>query len=88
MVVAAHPLAGAPATTRSAGRDALDAAIATELVLAGEPQSSGLGVVDSCCTTPRATRSSKPTRPGDRARGREAGRFLGADGRPLDWPDA
>src|SRR6267154_2660996 len=91
MVVAAHPLAaraGVDAIRR--GGSAVDAAIAVELVLGlVEPQSSGLGgggfllhytardaklgAYDGRETAPAA---AKP------------GRFLGADGRPLDWPDA
>src|SRR6266704_4770765 len=91
MVVAAHPLAaraGYDAIRR--GGSAVDAAIATELVLnLVEPQSSGIGgggfllhyaardakleAYDGRETAPAA---AKP------------GRFLGADGRPLDWPAA
>jgi gamma-glutamyltranspeptidase/glutathione hydrolase len=91
MVVAAHPLAaraGYDAIRR--GGSALDAAIATELVLnLVEPQSSGIGgggfllhyaargakleAYDGRETAPAA---AKP------------GRFLGADGKPLDWPAA
>jgi gamma-glutamyltranspeptidase/glutathione hydrolase len=91
MVVAAHPLAaraGYDAIRR--GGSAVDAAIAAQLVLnLVEPQSSGIGgggfllhyaareakleAYDGRETAPAA---AKP------------GRFLGADGRPLDWPAA
>jgi gamma-glutamyltranspeptidase / glutathione hydrolase len=91
MVVAAHPLAaraGYDAIRR--GGSAIDAAIAVELVLnLVEPQSSGIGgggfllhyaardarleAYDGRETAPAA---AKP------------GRFLGADGRPLEWPAA
>jgi gamma-glutamyltranspeptidase/glutathione hydrolase len=91
MVVAAHPLAaraGYDAIRR--GGSAVDAAIATELVLGlVEPQSSGLGgggfllhyaardaKLEAYDGRETAPASAKP------------GRFLGADGRPLDWPDA
>jgi gamma-glutamyltranspeptidase/glutathione hydrolase len=91
MVVAAHPLAaraGYDAIRR--GGNALDAAIAAQLVLnLVEPQSSGIGgggfllhyaagegklsAYDGRETAPA---SAKPER------------FLGANGRPLDWPAA
>src|SRR5712691_10733690 len=91
MVVAAHPLAaraGYDAIRR--GGSAVDAAIATQLVLnLVEPQSSGIGgggfllhyaareaKLESYDGRETAPASAKP------------GRFLGADGRPLDWPDA
>src|SRR5256885_9830881 len=91
MVVAAHPLAArAGYDAIREGGSALDAAIAAELVLGlVEPQSSGLGggafllhysardakleAYDGRETTPA---SATPER------------FLGADRRPLDWPDA
>ena len=91
MVVAANPLAArAGYDVLKRGGSALDAAIATELVLnLVEPQSSGIGgggfllhfsardgrlqAYDGRETAPAA---AKP------------GRFLGADGKPLDWPDA
>src|SRR5258707_13675419 len=91
MVVAAHPLAArAGYDAIRQGGSAVDAAIATELVLnLVEPQSSGIGgggflrhytardakleTYDGRETAPAA---AKPER------------FLGADGRPLDWPDA
>jgi len=89
MVVAAHPLAaraGYDAIRR--GGSAVDAALAAQLVLnLVEPQSSGIGgggfllhyaareakleAYDGRETAPAA---AKP------------GRFLGSDGRPLDWP--
>ena len=91
MVVAAHPLAaraGYEALAR--GGSAVDAAIAAELVLnLVEPQSSGVGgggfllhysardgglrAYDGRETAPAAARPE---------------RFLGAGGKPLDWPDA
>src|SRR5882672_2731621 len=91
MVVAAHPLAsraGYDAIRR--GGNALDAAITAQLVLnLVEPQSSGIGgggfllhyaardgklsAYDGRETAPA---SAKPER------------FLGTDGRPLDWPAA
>jgi gamma-glutamyltranspeptidase/glutathione hydrolase len=91
MVVAANPLAArAGYDVLKRGGSALDAAIATELVLnLVEPQSSGIGggafllhysardgglqAYDGRETAPAA---AKP------------GRFLGTDGKPLDWPDA
>jgi gamma-glutamyltranspeptidase/glutathione hydrolase len=91
MVVAAHPLAArAGVDVLKRGGSAVDAAIAAELVLGlVEPQSSGLGggafllhyaagggrleAYDGRETAPAA---AKP------------GRFLGADGKALDWPAA
>ena len=91
MVVAAHPLAAqAGYDVLRRGGSAVDAAIAAELVLnLVEPQSSGIGgggfllhyaardgrleAYDGRETAPAAARP---------------GRFLGANGRPLDWPDA
>src|SRR5258708_24064456 len=91
MGVAAHPLAArAGYDAIRQGGSAVDAAIATQLVLGlVAPQSSGLGgggfllhyaardakleAYDGRETAPAA---AKPER------------FLGADGRPLDWPDA
>jgi len=91
MVVAAHPLAaraGYDAIRR--GGSAVDAAIATELVLnLVEPQSSGIG--GGAFLLHYAAREAKL----EAYDGREAapaaarpGRFLGADGRPLEWPAA
>src|SRR6266581_729023 len=91
MVVAAHPLAaraGYDAIRR--GVSVFDAAIAVELVLGlVEPQSSGLG--GGGFLLHYAAREAKleaydgrETAPA----GAKPGRFLGADGRPLDWPDA
>ncbi len=91
MVVAAHPLAArAGYDAIRSGGSALDAAIAVELVLGlVEPQSSGLGgggfllhyaardaKLEAYDGRETAPASAKP------------GRFLGADRRPLDWPDA
>jgi gamma-glutamyltranspeptidase/glutathione hydrolase len=91
MVVAANPLAArAGYEILKRGGSALDAAIATELVLnLVEPQSSGIGggafllsyaaryaeleAYDGRETAPAA---AKPER------------FLGANGKALDWPDA
>ena len=91
MVVAAHPLAArAGYDVLRKGGSAVDAAIAAELVLnLVEPQSSGIGgggfllhyaardgkleAYDGRETAPAAARPE---------------RFLGADGKPLDWPAA
>jgi gamma-glutamyltranspeptidase/glutathione hydrolase len=91
MVVAAHPLAAqAGYDVLGRGGSAVDAAIAAELVLnLVEPQSSGVGgggfllhyaaregrleAYDGRETAPAAARP---------------GRFLGANGKPLDWSDA
>jgi gamma-glutamyltranspeptidase / glutathione hydrolase len=91
MIVAAHPLAArAGVDVLKRGGSAVDAAIAAELVLGlVEPQSSGLGggafllhyaagggrleAYDGRETAPAAARP---------------GRFLGADGKALDWPAA
>jgi len=91
MVVAAHPLAaraGYDAIRR--GGTAVDAAIATELVLnLVEPQSSGIG--GGGFLLHYAAREAKL----EAYDGREMaparakpGRFLGTDGKPLDWPAA
>src|SRR5438034_1288546 len=91
MVVAAHPLAaraGYDAIRR--GGTAVDAAIAVELVLGlVEPQSSGLGggaflLHFSARDAKLEAYDGRETAPARAA----PGRFLGADGRPLDWPDA
>jgi len=91
MVVAAHPLAArAGVDAIRSGGSALDAAIAVELVLGlVEPQSSGLG--GGAFLLHYAARDAKL----EAYDGRETapasakpGRFIGADGRPLDWPDA
>src|SRR5216117_679529 len=91
MVVAAHPLAaraGYDAIRR--GGTALDAAIALELVLGlVEPQSSGLGggaflLHYSARDAKLEAYDGRETAPARAA----PGRFLGVDGRPLDWPDA
>jgi len=91
MVVAAHPLAAqAGYDVLGRGGGAVDAAIAAELVLnLVEPQSSGIGgggfllhytardgrleAYDGRETAPAAA---------------QPGRFLGANGKPLDWSDA
>ncbi|TMH34852.1 MAG: gamma-glutamyltransferase, partial [Betaproteobacteria bacterium] len=91
MVVAAHPLAaraGYDAIRR--GGSAVDAAIATQLVLnLVEPQSSGIG--GGGFLLHYAAREAKL----EAYDGRETaparakpGRFLGTDGKPLDWPAA
>src|SRR6266850_608772 len=91
MVVAANPLAaraGYDAIRR--GGSAVDAAIAVELVLGlVEPQSSGLGgggflLHYSARDAKLETYDGRETAPASA----KPGRFLGADGRPLDWPDA
>src|SRR2546428_2073044 len=91
MVVAAHPLAArAGVDAIRSGGSAVDAAIAVELVLGlVEPQSSGLG--GGAFLLHYAARDAKL----EAYDGRETapasakpGRFLGADGRPLAWPDA
>src|SRR5438876_1397659 len=91
MVVAAHPLAaraGVDAIRR--GGSAVDAAIAVELVLGlVEPQSSGLG--GGAFLLHYAARDAKLGAYDGRETAPAAakpGRFLGADGRPLDWPAA
>src|SRR5258707_8395175 len=91
MVVAAHPLAaraGYDAIRR--GGSALDAAIATELVLGlVEPQSSGLG--GGGFLLHYAARDAKLEAYDGRETAPAAAkpeRFRGADGRPLDWADA
>ena len=91
MVVAAHALAaraGYDAIRR--GGSAVDAAIATQLVLnLVEPQSSGIG--GGGFLLHYAAREAKL----EAYDGRETaparakpGRFLGTDGKPLDWPAA
>jgi gamma-glutamyltranspeptidase/glutathione hydrolase len=91
MVVAAHPLAArAGADILKRGGSALDAAIATELVLnLVEPQSSGIG--GGAFLLHFAARAGRL----DAYDGRETApaaarpeRFLAASGKPLDWPEA
>ncbi len=91
MVVAAHPLAArAGYDILKRGDNAVDAAIATQLVLnLVEPQSSGIG--GGGFLLHYAARDGKLSA----YDGREAApaaakpdRFLGANGRPLDWPAA
>src|SRR5258705_9238454 len=91
MVVAAHPLAArAGYDAIRQGGTAVDAAIATELVLnLVEPQSSGIGGGGFLLHyTPRDAKlesyDGRETAPA----AAKPGRFLGADGRPLDWPVA
>src|SRR5258707_2961764 len=91
MVVAAHPLAArAGYDAIRQGGSAVAAAMAVALVRGGlEPQSSGVG--GGAFLLHYAARDAKleayegrETAPA----GANPGRFLGADGRPLDWPDA
>src|SRR5207249_2365648 len=91
MVVAAHSLAaraGYDAIRR--GGSAVDAAIAVELVLGlVEPQSSGLGgggflLHYSASEAKLEAYDGRETAPASAT----PERFLGAEGRPLDWPDA
>src|SRR5258708_286258 len=91
MVVAAHPLAAhAGYDAIRQGGSAVDAAIAVELVLGlVEPQSSGLGgggflLHYAARDAKLETYDGRETAPA----AAKPGRFLGADGRPLDWPDA
>src|SRR5882762_1708033 len=91
MVVAAHPLAArAGYDAIRQGGSAVDAAIATELVLnLVEPQSSGIGgggflLHYSARDAKLETYDGRETAPA----AAKPGRFLGADGRPLDWPEA
>src|SRR6267154_1516553 len=91
MVVAAHPLAArAGYDAIRQGGSAVDAAIATELVLnLVEPQSSGIGgggflLHYAARDAKLETYDGRETAPA----AAKPGRFLGADGRPLDWPDA
>ena len=91
MVVAAHPLAArAGYDTLRRGGSAVDAAIATQLVLnLVEPQSSGIGgggfLLHYAARDGRLRaydgRETAPAAAGPR-------RFLGPNGRPLEWPDA
>src|SRR5712691_7551883 len=91
MVVAAHPLAaraGYDAIHR--GGSAVDAAIATQLVLnLVEPQSSGIGgggflLHYAACEAKLEAYVGRETAPA----AAKPDRFLGANGRPLDWPAA
>src|SRR5947208_9983716 len=91
MVVAAHPLAArAGYDAIREGGSALDAAIAVELVLGlVEPQSSGVG--GGAFLLHYSARDAKlEAYDGRETAPASAGpeRFLGADRRPLDWPDA
>jgi gamma-glutamyltranspeptidase/glutathione hydrolase len=91
MVVAAHPLAArAGYDVIRRGGSAVDAAIATELVLGlVEPQSSGLG--GGGFLLHYAARDAKLEAYDGRETAPAAAkpnRFLGANGQPLDWPAA
>ena len=91
MVVAAHPLAArAGYDILKRGGSAVDAAIATQLVLnLVEPQSSGIG--GGGFLLHYAAREGKLSAYDGRETapaGAKPGRFLGANGRPLDWPAA
>ncbi|HYT86622.1 MAG TPA: gamma-glutamyltransferase, partial [Burkholderiales bacterium] len=91
MVVAAHPLAArAGYDILKRGGSAVDAAIATQLVLnLVEPQSSGIG--GGGFLLHYAAREEKLSAYDGRETAPAAAkpdRFLGANGRPLDWPAA
>ena len=91
MVVAAHPLAArAGYDILKRGGGAVDAAIATQLVLnLVEPQSSGIG--GGGFLLHYAAREEKLSAYDGRETAPAAAkpdRFLGANGRPLDWPAA
>ncbi len=91
MVVAAHPLAArAGYDILKRGGSAVDAAIATQLVLnLVEPQSSGIG--GGGFLLHYAAREEKLSAYDGRETAPTAAkpdRFLGANGRPLDWPAA
>jgi gamma-glutamyltranspeptidase/glutathione hydrolase len=91
MVVAAHPLAArAGYDVLKRGGTAVDAAIAAELVLGlVEPQSSGIGGGGFllCYDAKRSTLAAYDGRETAPAAAKPE-RFLGADGKPLDWPAA
>jgi len=91
LVVAAHPLAArAGADTIARGGNALDAAIATLMVLnLVEPQSSGVGGGGFLLYWSQQERrlsayDGRETAPAAAT----PGRFLDASGKPLSWPDA
>ncbi len=91
LVVAAHPLASrAGADVLARGGGALDAAIATLMVLnLVEPQSSGIGGGGFLLHWSQGDRrlsayDGRETAPAAAA----PGRFLDASGKPLSWPDA
>ncbi len=91
MVVAAHPLAArAGYDILKRGGSAVDAAVATQLVLnLVEPQSSGIG--GGGFLLHYAAREEKLSAYDGRETAPAAAkpdRFLGANGRPLDWPAA
>jgi len=80
MVVAAHPLAARPATTRSPGGTGSTGRLQTELVLGlVEPQPRACGGILLHTPALREARTYDGRRP---RRGREARPLLGADGRP------
>jgi gamma-glutamyltranspeptidase/glutathione hydrolase len=91
MVVAANPVAAqAGYDVLRRGGGAVDAAIATELVLnLVEPQSSGIGgggfLLHYAARDGRLEAyDGRETAPATA----KPGRFLGTNGKPLDWPDA
>src|SRR6266567_6548075 len=91
MVVAAHPLAArAGYDVLKRGGSAVDAVIATQFVLnLVEPQSSGIG--GGGFLLHYAAREEKLSAYDGRETAPAAAkpdRFLGANGRPLDWPAA
>ena len=91
MIAAAHPAAAeAGARILEAGGDAIDAAIAAQMVLGlVEPQSSGIGgggflLYYDAAQGSVETYDGRETAPG----AADEGLFLEADGTPRSWPDA